>query len=262
MADRNMRSNSSNPESNDANANANANANSNVNPSGTMEGRFDQLMQAFVTSQDLQTMMMEVMQRQVQPTQIIMPARATDPNDLFYKFKKRAPPEFYGNEDPLDADEWTVQIEKIFEVLRCRGKERVQLTAYMFQGTIEMWWKLVKTQYETIEDDTAWASFSTLFRTKYIPPHIAAKIIDFGSLKQGENLVQEYERQFPNLSKFAPSLVKMEADKVMRFIRGLNLNIKEKVTSVTLATYEENLKRAYWVEESIREKAGYNQNLQ
>ncbi|XXG41849.1 hypothetical protein AAC387_Pa01g2226 [Persea americana] len=103
-----------------------------------------------------------------------MLARATDPNDLFDKFKKRAPPEFYGNEDPLDADEWIVQVEKIFEVFR-----------------------------------------------------------------------------------FVPSLVKTEAEKVMRFIWGLNPNIKEKVTGVTLATFEENLKRAYWAEESI-----YNQNLQ
>ena len=56
--------------------------------------------------------------------------------------------------------------------------------------------------------------------------------------------------------------MKTEADKVMRFIRGLNPRIKAKVTSVTLDTFEENLRRAYWVEESIREKALYKQKLQ
>ena len=104
MSGRNMRSNSSNPESNDADANANANA----NVESTMEGRFNQMMQAFETSQEFQTKMMEVMQRQTQPTQIVMPAWVTDSNDLFDKFKKSASPEFYGNEGPLDADEWTV----------------------------------------------------------------------------------------------------------------------------------------------------------
>ena len=33
-------------------------------------------------------------------------------------------------------------------------------------------------------------------------------------------------------------------------------------TSVTLSTYEENLKRAYWAEESIRKKTLYAQQLQ
>ena len=154
-----------------------------------MESQFNKLMQAFVTSQESQTKMMEVMQRQAQPTQVIIPAIIVDPNDLFDNFKKRAPPEFYGNEDPLDADEWIFQVEKIFEVFRCTGKERVQLVAYMFRGIAEMWWKLVKTPYETIEDDTAWTSFSTLFRTKYIPPHIIAlKIAEFEFTPTGREL--------------------------------------------------------------------------
>ncbi|XXG89231.1 hypothetical protein AAC387_Pa12g1283 [Persea americana] len=207
--------------------------------------------------------MMEVLQRPTQPSQLIMPAKVVEPNDMFDKFKKRAPPQFYGNEDPLDADEWVVQIEKIFEVFKCTRKERVQLAAYMLRGKAEMWWKSVKTPYETIEDDTAWTSFSTLFRTKFVPLHITAlKVVEFELLQQGENSVQEYEQQFTNLSRFAPSLVKTEADKVMKFIRGLNPRIKAKVTSVTLDTFEENLRRAYWAEKSIREEAIYKQKLQ
>lgn len=66
---------------------------------------------------------MEVLQRPTQPSQAIMPARVVDPNDVFNKFKKRAPLEFYGNEDSLDADKWVVQIEKIFEVFKCTGND-------------------------------------------------------------------------------------------------------------------------------------------
>lgn len=84
-----------------------------------------------------------------------MPARVIDPNDQFDKFKKRTLPEFYRNEDPLDANEWAVQMEKIFEVFRCIGKDRVQLAAYVFRGTIEIRWNSVKTPFETIVDDTA-----------------------------------------------------------------------------------------------------------
>lgn len=65
-----------------------------------------------------------------------------------------------------------MQIEKIFQVFRCTGKEQVQLAAYMCRGMAKMWWKSIKTPYDMIVDDTAWALFKTLFYTKYIPPHI------------------------------------------------------------------------------------------
>ena len=107
-----------------------------------------------------------------------MPARVTDPNDMYDKFKKRNPLAFYGNDDPLDADEWVVQVEKIFQVFQCTNKEKVQLAAYLFKGAVEMWWKSVKAPYVTTADNaaiteaTAWTSFEKLFRNKYIPPHI------------------------------------------------------------------------------------------
>ena len=132
-----------------------------------------------------------------------------------------------------------------------------------------MWWKSVKTPYDMICEDTAiteataWTSFEKLFRTKYIPPHIQAqKLIEFESLVQGEDTVQVYEQKFTNLSRFALTLVALEADKVMRFIRGLRPDIQMEVTSITLPTYEENLKHAYWAEESIWRKTLYAQQLQ
>lgn len=57
-------------------------------------------------------------------------------------------------------------------------------------------------------------------------------------------------------------MVSLEVDKVMRFIRGLRPDIKMQATSITLDTYEANLKRAYWAEESNIEEALYNQSLQ
>ena len=71
-----------------------------------------------------------------------------------------------------------------------------------------------------------------------------------------------YEQKFTNLSRFALIFVALEAYKVMRFIRSLRPDIQMEVTSVTLPTYEENLKRAYWAKESIRRKTLYAQQLQ
>ena len=52
-------------------------------------------------------------------------AKKRDLNDLVEKFMKRFPQEFYGVKDPTEVDEWTIQIEKIFEVFKCTGKQHV-----------------------------------------------------------------------------------------------------------------------------------------
>lgn len=66
-----------------------------------------------------------------------MPIRERDPNEIFKKFLKRGPPEFFSMEDPLVANDWIVRMEKIFRVFECSGRQRVQLAAYMFRGVAE-----------------------------------------------------------------------------------------------------------------------------
>lgn len=102
------------------------------------------------------------------------------------KFKKRFLPEFYVVEDPADAEEWTVQIEKIFKVFKCTGQQQVQLAAHMCLGTAEGWWKTIKSAYDTVANDKAWGTFVKQFQKKFIPEHyVEQKIVEFGQLIQG-----------------------------------------------------------------------------
>lgn len=54
------------------------------------------------------------------------------------KFRKRFSPEFHGIKDPTVADEWVVQMEKIYEVFKGTGVQQVQLAAHMFHGAVEI----------------------------------------------------------------------------------------------------------------------------
>ena len=81
-----------------------------------------------------QAQMLEVVQKVGQPQ-----AKEYDLNELVEKFRKRFPPEFHGIEDPTVADEWVVQMEKIYEVFKCTGFQQVQLAAHMFRGAAERW---------------------------------------------------------------------------------------------------------------------------
>ena len=87
-------------------------------------------------------------------------AKEWDLNDLVEKFVKRFPPNFNGVEGPVEADEWAIQIKKIFKLFKYTGKQQVQLAAHMFLGTAEGWWKTIKSAYDTTEDDKAWETFA------------------------------------------------------------------------------------------------------
>lgn len=120
-----------------------------------------------------------------------MPTRETDPNELFEKFRKRNTPEFYGNEDPMLADDFLVQMEKIFAVFKCTKVQEVQLIAYMFRGVADIWWTTIKTIYDTMAEDTTWTAFSKEFDEKFIPTHVKTlKMREFKRLLHGQLTVQ------------------------------------------------------------------------
>ena len=142
---------------------------------------------------------MEVLQNRPQPQpqplqplcpNIVINNRDHDPNVLLERFRKRGPKEFSGQEDPLDADDWLVNTEKIFDVFICTDRQKVHLTASLFYGLTDTWWQTVKEPYQTKANETAWETFKNQFTDKYIPSHVKRqKAIEFQQLKQGNMTV-------------------------------------------------------------------------
>ena len=124
----------------------------------------------------LQTQLIDVLERRPEPIAVAPPGpahhRGNDPNVLYERFRKRGPKEFAGTEDPMAADDWLEQIENIFEIFTCTGLERVQLTASMFTGLADSWWKTVRAEYRDMPDGQTWLIFKRQFGEKYIPSHI------------------------------------------------------------------------------------------
>ena len=49
------------------------------------------------------------------------------------RFKRMLPPSFKGESDPLLAESWMREIEKIFRAIRCADEDKVTLATYMLQ---------------------------------------------------------------------------------------------------------------------------------
>ncbi|GMP81380.1 hypothetical protein CsSME_00036115 [Camellia sinensis var. sinensis] len=81
---------------------------------------------------------------------------------------KMKPPSFQGGLEPLKAEAWFLETEKLFEVFSCSEAHKVLLATFTLQEEAKRWWMLVR--------DTD---------TKYFPQCVRdRKVTEFEQLKQ------------------------------------------------------------------------------
>ncbi|MQL96124.1 hypothetical protein Taro_028798, partial [Colocasia esculenta] len=98
---------------------------------------------------------------------------------IMERFKRMSPPSFKGESDPLLAESWMREIEKIFQVIRCAEDDKVTLATYMLQD-------------DAVE--VSWDKFVRLLRAKLVSEHFQDKMEqEFLSLTQGYMTVLENE---------------------------------------------------------------------
>ena len=111
------------------------------------------------------------------------------------RFKRMLPPSFKGENDPLLAESWMREIEKIFRAVRCADDDNVTLATYMLQVCVsficllilfslvlmkvvlqeraDVWWSsLLRIRFEDGAIEVTWDEFTRIFQAKFIPEHI------------------------------------------------------------------------------------------
>ncbi|MQM14677.1 hypothetical protein Taro_047612 [Colocasia esculenta] len=165
---------------------------------------------------------------------------------MMERFRRMTPPFFKGESDPILAESWLWETEKIFHAIRCAEEERVTLATYMLQERADVWWSSVLcTQFGDGAMEVSWAEFVRLFRAKYIPNHVQDRMEqEFLTLTQGSMSVLEYEARFAELSKYAPHIVANEQRKVKKFIMGLKPSLRTRLVALGHRSMEEALSAA------------------
>lgn len=159
----------------------------------------------------------------------------------FKAFKNMHPPEFKGTTDPVEAQSWVKEIEKVFRVIKVAEDQKTAFAAYMLKGEASFWWESVEAR----ENNVSWARFKELFFQKYFPRSLETNMeIKFLELKQGEMTVAEYEAKFTELARFAPHQVDTERRKARRFEQGLKPWIYNKVAVLEIDNYADLVHKA------------------
>ena len=150
------------------------------------------------------------------------------------RFKAHNPLTFRGGGDPLVADHWFSQIERVLEAMKITSATTpIKLAAFQPAGESLIWWDWVKTSINV--EAMTWVDFIELFMSKFFPVssrHVKAR--EFLDLRQGDMTVLEYVARFTKLACFADDYVATDLDKVRRFEDGRRLSIRGKIVGILL----------------------------
>ncbi|XP_075473372.1 uncharacterized protein LOC142504381 [Primulina tabacum] len=170
------------------------------------------------------------------------------------QFSSYLPPRFDSSETGERAEEWIERIEQIFVTALCARSAWLRLATFQLSRNVLLWWQTseagLRAQVRTVD----WDVFRSRFLDKYFS--IAArqkKEREFEDLRQGSMSVAEYESRYFALLKYVPHVATNVHAKMRHFLRGLKLELFDRVQSNNPVSFEDAVTRAEMAELVMQE---------
>ena len=169
------------------------------------------------------------------------------------RFRAHHPPTFTGGGDPMVANHWFMQVEKVLEAMEITSDAtRIRLAPFQLEGEAQVWWNWARTSRDL--EAMTWTKFQELFMGKYFPDTVRhAKAQEFLELKQGTMTVMDYVARFTELARFADDYVATDMAKVRRFKNGLKLSIRGRIIGLRLRDMDSMVGTALTIEREIED---------
>ena len=161
--------------------------------------------------------------------------RLTAPKAPIDTIRRHRAEEFHGSsmEESTKAEFWLEKLERVLEEIRCPPDWRASCAVSLLQGEAYDCWKLL-LKSPGIPNPMTWEFFVQGFRAKYVTDmYREFKWKQFQNMKKRNLYVDEYEKEFIHLSKYAPKAVLAEAFRCRQFEDGLHDSIKRYLAPVT-----------------------------
>ncbi|XP_028060817.1 uncharacterized protein LOC114264403 [Camellia sinensis] len=137
------------------------------------------------------------------------------------------PLRYHGGIEPLKAEAWVLEMEKLFEVFPSIDTQKVSLVAFTLDDDARRWWMMIREGNPGL----TWARFLELFHDKHFSLSVQdCKTIEFQTLTQ--------------LARYAPHTANTECRKAKKFESGLRGLIQDWVNMLNMLTYVEVLDKA------------------
>ncbi|XP_057775306.1 uncharacterized protein LOC130994278 [Salvia miltiorrhiza] len=130
--------------------------------------------------------------------------------------------------------------------MRCSTHEKVVCATYQLEGEADLWWESVRrTLTNEAFEAMTWDEFKEAYLTRYITLSFRHKREnEVWKLRQGNCSVEEYDRTFNQLARYAPAHVDTDAKRAERFRQGLRPEIGVPLSTHDTLTYAQALSKA------------------
>ncbi|GMN19779.1 hypothetical protein TIFTF001_045233 [Ficus carica] len=149
---------------------------------------------------------------------------------LYERFRRMKAPEFEGPTDPIEADNWLIDIQIILDFVGLTEQEKVMCASFALKKDARHWWMTVQMRRNVTT--MSWQDFVTEFKAMYYNREIlAAQQDEFNSFRQGSMTVMEAVQKFEQLARLCPELVPNETKKVRRMMKMFRTDIAKQVSA-------------------------------
>ena len=123
------------------------------------------------------------------------------------------------------------------------------MATFNLNGKASIWWEDLKNMKGVHEEDLSWKRFEKYFRKKYLlERYFNKKDKEFYELKLGKLTIEEYVNRFLDLLRYVP-YIKVEKEKVQRFISGLPKKYQNIIEFDEPKTLEGTIRKARYCHE-------------
>ncbi|GMN20086.1 hypothetical protein TIFTF001_045279 [Ficus carica] len=79
----------------------------------------------------------------VAPVAVPPAPRVRTPEELYDSFRRMKAPEFEGSTNPIDADNWLIDLQVILNFLRLSDQEKILCASFVLKKDARLWWETV-----------------------------------------------------------------------------------------------------------------------
>ncbi|XP_017640453.1 uncharacterized protein LOC108481898 [Gossypium arboreum] len=173
------------------------------------------------------------------------------------KLRKFGAKEFQGrlDDDSIKAEYWLQNLVRVFKQMACSPDDYLRCAISLLKEEAYNQWKTIETV--VLENKLYWEFFQSEFKKKYVGKrYLDKKKRVFLDLRQRNQSIAKYEREFVCLSKYARDIVSIEEEMCIRFEERLNDEIRMMIGDIEIGEFVVLSDRSQKMEEM------YNRNMQ
>ncbi|GMN24879.1 hypothetical protein TIFTF001_050351 [Ficus carica] len=173
-------------------------------------------------------------------------------------------PEFEGSTNPIDADNWLIDLQVILNFLRLSDQEKILCASFVLKKDARLWWETVQIRWDVTQ--MTWEDFVDEFKEKYFNiEDMEAQQDELSNFRQGNLSVAEAVQKFEQLARLCPHIFSSERDKVRKMMKMFRSDLAVVINSgqyppTTVADCVSRAVRAeYWVGQNREQRAKFYQ---